>query len=162
MKLVKDDTDGLPKEGCNVIEKHFSRSESSNFGVLLLFGKFLTNVSLLWHEASQGGHWWSAKRWIWFKHIFQCLKGQKKVKLWCLTLFGNFLKNCLIIFFISCIQFLRDDIDQLSRDGFDWIIQKVTFKVGKARFGLFSRNYQYYSVVTRQLGRPRSPNRFRS
>ena len=34
------------------------------------------------------------------------------------------------------IQLLGDDIDQLSRDGFDWIIRKVIFKVGI----LFSSN----------------------
>ena len=44
---------------------------------------------------------------------------------------------------MSCIQLLVDDIDQLSRDGFHWIIQKV----GKVRFSTFSHNYWYYSVV---------------
>ena len=36
---------------------------------------------------------------------------------------------------------LLDDIDNLSRDGFDWIIQKVIFKVGKVRFDPFSHIY---------------------
>ena len=53
------------------------------------------------------------------------------------------------IFFISCIQLLGDDIDQLSRDGLNWIIQKVIFKVGKVRFSPFSHNYWYYSIVTK-------------
>ena len=35
------------------------------------------------------------------------------------------------------MQLLVDDIDNLSRDGFDWIIQKVIFKVGKVRFDPF-------------------------
>ena len=42
-----------------------------------------------------------------------------------------------------------DDIDQLSRDGFHWIIQKVIFKVGKVRFSPFSHNDWYYSIVTK-------------
>ena len=50
---------------------------------------------------------------------------------------------------ISCIQLLGDDIDQLSRDGFHWIIQKVIFKVGNVRFSPFSHNYWYYSIVTK-------------
>ena len=47
------------------------------------------------------------------------------------------------------VQLLWDDIDQLSRDGFHWIIQKVIFKVGKVRFSPFSHNYWYYSIVTK-------------
>ena len=47
-----------------------------------------------------------------------------------------------------CIQLLVDDIDQLSRDGFDWIIKKVIFKVWKVRFGPYPHN-NWYSVVTR-------------
>ena len=35
------------------------------------------------------------------------------------------------------MHFLVDDIDQLSRDGFDSIIRQVIFKVGKVRFGSF-------------------------
>ena len=50
---------------------------------------------------------------------------------------------------MSCIQLLGDDIDQLARVGFDYIFRKVTFMVGKPRFGPFSHNYQYYSVVTK-------------
>ena len=38
------------------------------------------------------------------------------------------------------MQLLGDDIDQLSRDGFDWIIQNVTFKVKKAGFGPIAHN----------------------
>ena len=48
-----------------------------------------------------------------------------------------------------CMQILGDDIDHLSRDGFDRIIRKVIFKVGKVRFVPFSQMYQYYSVVTK-------------
>ena len=33
-----------------------------------------------------------------------------------------------------CKKLLGDDIDQLSRDGFDWVIGKVTFKVRKVLF----------------------------
>ena len=37
-----------------------------------------------------------------------------------LLFFGNFLKNGQITFlYFVCMQFLGDDIDQLSRDGFD-------------------------------------------
>ena len=50
---------------------------------------------------------------------------------------------------IFCLQLLGDDIDQLSRDGFDLIIRKVIFKFGKVRFGPFPHNYKYYLVVTK-------------
>ena len=49
-------------------------------------------------------------------------------------LFGNFLKNGLITFLYFCKQLLGDDIDQLSRDGFDLIIGSVIVKVGKVGF----------------------------
>ena len=35
------------------------------------------------------------------------------------------------------MQLLGDDIDHLQRDGFDWIIENVIFKIGKVRFGHF-------------------------
>ena len=57
-------------------------------------------------------------------------------------LLNNFLKNGLkTCLYVLCIQLLVDDIDNLSRDGFDLIIQKVIFKVGKVRFDPFSHIY---------------------
>ena len=50
---------------------------------------------------------------------------------------------------MSCIQLPWDDIDQLERDGFRGIIQKVIFKVGKIRFSPFSHYHWYYSIVTK-------------
>ena len=88
--------------------------------------------------------------WIALKIFFQGLKGQKKVKFGYFSTFWQFSKKLsgnFSLFF--CIQLLDDNIDQLSTDGFDWIIQKDIFKVGKVRFGLFSNNYRYYSVVTK-------------
>ena len=55
--------------------------------------------------------------------------------------------GCFLYFLY--IQLRGDDIDQLSRYGFDLIIQKVTFNVENVRFGLFSHNSLYYSVVTK-------------
>ena len=81
--------------------------------------------------------------WITLKVNLQGYKAPKGSNLAVLLLFAHFLKNGLITFFIFCIQLLGDDIDQLSRDGFDWIIAKVIFKVGKVRFGPFSRIYPY-------------------
>ena len=73
--------------------------------------------------------------WIALKVIFQGPKGQKKVKLGCFATFCQFSqKNGMINVFIFCVQFLGDDIDQLSIYGFDWIIQKVISKVRKVRF----------------------------
>ena len=65
----------------------------------------------------------------------------QKVKFGCFATFCNFLKKRFDNFFIFCTQLLGDDIDQLSRNGFHCIIQKVIFKVGKVRFSLFSHNY---------------------
>ena len=45
-----------------------------------------------------------------------------------LLLVANFLQHGLITFIIFGMQFLGDDIDQLSRDGFDWIIRKVILR----------------------------------
>ena len=55
--------------------------------------------------------------------------GRKRVYLGILLLFGNFLQNHLMIFFI-CIQHLGDDISQLSRDGIDLIDLKVIIRSG--------------------------------
>ena len=66
-----------------------------------------------------------------------------------LLLFGNFLLNGLIIFFNVLIQLLGDNIDQLSKGGFDLIMLKVIFKVGKVWFSPFYHNYQYYLAVTK-------------
>ena len=76
--------------------------------------------------------------------FFKVQKVYKKSNLAVLLLFANFLKNGLITFlYFFCTHLLGDDIDQLSRDGFHWIIQKVIFKVGKVRFSSFSHNYWY-------------------
>ena len=85
--------------------------------------------------------------WITLKVIFQGSKCQKRSNLAVLLLFANFLKNGLITFLCSFVL-LGDDIDQLSRDGLHWIIQKVIFNVGKVRLSPFSHNW-YYSVVTK-------------
>ena len=77
---------------------------------------------------------------------FYGLKGPKRVKFGYLEIFDN---SLITFFSVFCIQLLGDDIDKLSRDGFDSIIQKVIFKVEKVRFGLFSYNYQYHSVVAK-------------
>ena len=80
------------------------------------------------------------------KVIFQGPKGLKKVKFGCFCYFLPIYSKADRITFL-CILLLWDDIDQLSRDGFHWIIQKVIFKVGKVRFSPFSHNYWYYSIV---------------
>ena len=49
-------------------------------------------------------------------HFERSEKGQ--IWLFCYFL-PIFSKTVLLLFFISCIQLLEDDIDQLSRDGFD-------------------------------------------
>ena len=75
--------------------------------------------------------------WIALNVIFQGTKGPKRVKFCCFA-------TCYV-----CIQLLGDNIDHLLRDRFDWIIRKVISKVGKVRFGQFSHNYLYYSIVTK-------------
>ena len=86
--------------------------------------------------------------WITLNVMFKVQRVSKCFFL-CLQLFSNFLKNGMKTFlYILRIQLLVDDID-LSRDGCDWIIQKVIFKVGKVRFGPFSHDYLYYAVVTK-------------
>ena len=72
--------------------------------------------------------------WIMLNVICQSPKGQERVKFKYLILFGYFLKNDLITFlFIFFIHLLWDDIDQLSRDGFDWINWKVSLKAFQGR-----------------------------
>ena len=135
---------------------HFVRSERSNLAPFLLGGNYLKNClitfSLFMQEASQGGTNELSKDGfdrIALKVILKGPKGPKRVKLSCFaTFFANFLKSGLIKC-ISCIQLLGDDIDQLSRDGIDWIIQKFILKVKKVRFGPLSHNYLYYSVATK-------------
>ena len=39
----------------------------------------------------------------------------------------------ITLFYCFFIQLLSGDIVQLSRDGFDLIIRKITFKVGKGQ-----------------------------
>ena len=46
-------------------------------------------------------------------------KGLKRVQFGCFYTFCQFLKNGIITLFCFYIQLLGDDIDQLSRDGFD-------------------------------------------
>ena len=89
--------------------------------------------------------------WITLKVIFQGPNGRERVKCGCFVTFGQFSQKRSDNFFSFCIQFLWDYIDQLSRYGFifDWIILKDIFKVGNVRFGPFSHNYWYYSVVTK-------------
>ena len=64
-------------------------------------------------------------------------RSKKRLNLAVLLLFANFLKNGLITFLYILYTASWDDIDQLSRDGFHWIIQKVIFKVGKVIFSPF-------------------------
>ena len=60
------------------------------------------------------------------------LKGPEKVKCGCFATFANCLKNGLSNFSLFLVySFLGDDIDQLSRDGFHWIIQKVIHCQGR-------------------------------
>ena len=86
---------------------------------------------------------------------------------------GNFLKNCLITFFLG-MKLPEDGTNELSKDGFDWITLKVIFQgpkgPGRVKFGClanFLKNghfqgrkcqiwpifhnywYMYYSVVTK-------------
>ena len=63
----------------------------------LLGGNFLKNClitfSLFCHEASQGGCWWIAKRWIWLNHSkghFSRFERLKKVKFGCFATFCQF------------------------------------------------------------------------
>ena len=78
-------------------------------------------------------------------------RSQKKIKCWYFATLWQFSQKMSDNFSLSffCIQLLGDDINQLSRDGFDSIIQKVIVKVVNVRFGLFSNKYRYYSVVTK-------------
>ena len=105
------------------------------------------------HEACQEGYQWTGKRRIWLnlskRSFCNVRKFRKGSNLDILLLFGNFIKDGLLTFSLFFYAAFGDDIDQLSRDGFDWIIWKVIFKAGKIRFGLFPHNYQYYSVVTK-------------
>ena len=79
--------------------------------------------------------------WITLKVIVQGSNGQKMVKFWYFVTFWQFSQNWSEnFFFIFCMQLLGDDIDQLSRDEFDWIIQKVIFNVTNVRFVPFSHN----------------------
>ena len=124
---------------------HFKRSERSNLAPFFtwrqLSQKLFDNLFFIYARSFP-------RRVLmnWSKcHFERSEKGQ--IGLFCY----NFLQNCLFFFFffISCIQLLGDDIDQLSRDGINCIIQKVILKVGKVRFGQFSHNYWYYSVVAK-------------
>ena len=106
----------------------------SNLAISSLGGNFLKNYlitfSLFWHFASQGGWWWTSKRWIVFTRSkdhfsgYLCRK-RKKFGIW--LIFGNFLKNGLINLQLYAASWV--DIDKLSRYGFDWIIPKVIFQV---------------------------------
>ena len=73
---------------------------------LPLRGNFLKNClitfSLFCHEASQGGCWWTAKRWIWLNNskgqFSRSERSKKRLNFAVLLLFANFLKNGLITF----------------------------------------------------------------
>ena len=85
--------------------------------------------------------------WIALNVIFQGSKGQKNVKYGLFATFWQFSqKRSDKLFFIYFVCNFLGMISR-SRDGFDYIIKKVTFKVGKVRFGPYSNNYLYYSVV---------------
>ena len=62
-----------------------------------------------------------------------------------MTIFSKTVNNVSLLFAYSL---LGNILNKLSRDGFDWVIQKVICEVGKVMFGLFYHNYRYYSVVT--------------
>ena len=100
--------------------------------------------------------------WIALNVIFKGSKGLEKVKFGCFATFCQFSHKRSDNFYLCLhanIQLLGmstckhsapwGDIDQLSRDGFHWIIRRVILKVGRVRFGPFSHNYWYYSVVTK-------------
>ena len=85
-----------------------------------IFSKtLLINFSLYWHEVSPRRVPMNCKKLYLIdslKVIFKDLKGQKKVNFGC---FATFCRFSQIFYFIFCIQLFGDDIDQLSRDGFD-------------------------------------------
>ena len=117
--------------------------ELSKFGPF--FKICVITFSLFRHEASQWGCWCTDKSWLWLN----CTKC--KILVFCnfLTIFSKTVWKLVFIFCVYSFLLMIDSIDNLSTDGFDWIIQKVIFKVGNVRFGPFSHNYQYYSVVTK-------------
>ena len=67
--------------------------------------------------------------WIALNVIFQGLKGPKRSTV--TAIFSKFSQKPFDIFSLFFVHslLLGDDIDQLSRDGFVWIIRKVIFKV---------------------------------
>ena len=61
--------------------------------------------------------------------------------------FAKFLKNCLVTFLYFGMELPNEGTNELSKDGFDGISQKVIFQGLKGQIGPFSHIYIYYSVV---------------
>ena len=80
------------------------------------------------------------------KGHFSRSEKSKRSNLAVLLLFANFLKSRLILFFISCIEFLGDDIDQLQEMDFIELFKRslsMSERSGVAHFPiliLFSSN----------------------
>ena len=105
--------------------------------------------NLSWHGSFQWGCWWTVIRWILLNRSFFNVRKEKRSNCGILLPFGNFLKNHLMHLHYLLYTASWGWDRSTSRDGFDLIILKVIFKVGKVKFGPFFHNYWYYSVITK-------------
>ena len=128
--------------------------------IWLLFylgGNFLKNCmitcSLFMQEASKEGTNELPKDgfdWITLKVIFQGSKGLKKSNFAVFDTFCQFTQKRSDNFSLYLVySFFRMILINCQEMDFIELFGKVIFKVGKVRFSPFSRNYWYYSIVTK-------------